>query len=171
MDVESAHDRLHGRQVFLILRGDLRVVDDIAAVRTGARHRDVVHLFDLRRDRTSALAPIRRPRLPTGPAGVRHAGSFRKWRGLAKARAPRDLERVRQSRNLSAQSIALPLELRDLVAEARHILFALHPVTPKPFVLLPQVLGRFRFVLRALPHAFVMPEFFSRYKSDPVINY
>lgn len=171
MDVESVHDRVDQRQIFLILRGDMRVVDGIAAVRTRARHRDVMHLLDLRRHGALALAPIRGAGLPPGPTRDRGADSLRKRRRLSEPRTPRAFERFRQSRNLSAQSITLPLELRHLVSQTLHIPLALHAVTPKLLVLLPQPLNRVRFVIRALPHALVMPESRRPYKSDPVINY
>jgi len=59
--VEPAHDRLDGRQIFLILRGDMRLAHRLATGWAGRRQAEVVCFVHHRRHRTVPLAPTGTP--------------------------------------------------------------------------------------------------------------
>ena len=161
VDVEPAHDRPDGREIFLILRDHVRVVDARAAVRTGRGHRHILHGIDDGGRQALALTTIRRTGLSAGPARRSMRGALRERRGLPIAGPPSGLQLIAQPLVFSAESIALSLSAFEIAPQplvvVQHLLEC-RPVTP-------------RRSLSVIAHAPVMPESARQYKSDPVTNY
>jgi hypothetical protein len=160
--IEPAHHRPHGREIFLILRRHMGVVDRPTALRAGRRHRHVLHVIDDGGRRALALSTIRRSRLSAGPPRRSARRAFRERRGLPIAGSTRRLQLLPQPLVFAAQSITFSLDAFEIATQ--------------PLDFLPPRLGtRWRvgpdWAIGALTHAPVMPESARQYKSNPVINY
>ena len=161
--IEAPDGGLYRRQIFLILRGDMRLGDGLAAGRALRGQRDVMGLLHDARDVAAgpdghAAAPGRRP----GRRGRRFGAPF-ETAPLAARRPDERLPPVLQARVLS---LVVPL--------------ALHPCTvgfdrsssSQPHDLLSQLGDRLvRPRLACARHSPVMPEFAPVHKSDPVTRY
>jgi hypothetical protein len=140
MHVESAHVRLHQRQILLDLARHPRLGHASAAVGTRRRQRHVDGVIDRRRRLAvrmpAMLTTWTSPRL----ARIGFRGPLRERRGLAFPRAARALQRLRQSVNLSPQAIAFPLQLRVLVTEPIILAFDTFPLASELLSLATQPL-------------------------------
>jgi hypothetical protein len=165
MHIEAPHDRLHGRQIFLILRDDVRPAHWIATRWTRRRDRHVVRLVDHGRYRSAALASIGRAHLASRPPWPTLGSALRKRRRLPRTCPTRRLELVLQPRILALESGARSLEPRPVGLRPLQFVSQTHILAPQ---LLDPIRYR-RFVGAA--HPLVMPESARQYKSDPVTNY
>ena len=158
--IESAHHRPHRRQILLILRRHMGVVDRSTALRAGRGHRHVLHVIDERGGRPLAVTPMRRSRPASRSARMGRTHAFREGGGLTKPRAARGLQLAAQPLDLAAQPIALTLGPFEIEAQS--------------FILVQHLFDRRApggHPVGGITHAPVMPESARRYKSDPVINY
>ena len=158
--IESAHHRPHRRQILLILRRHMGVVDRSTALRAGRGHRHVLHVIDERGGRPLAVTPMRRSRPASRSARMGRTHAFREGGGLTKPRAARGLQLAAQPLDLAAQPIALTLGPFEIEAQS--------------FILVQHLFDRRApggHPVGGITHAPVMPESARRYKSDPVINW
>jgi hypothetical protein len=116
VDAELADDGTDDRQIFLILREDVRAVHIAAARRTCAGQRGVVGLIDPPGPWPGAVAPIARTRASARwPAGALSVG-LGKGRGLPEARTTCGIELILELLVPAFQPIALTLGARQRVA-------------------------------------------------------
>lgn len=155
---ERAHERAHGRQLFLILSGDPRFEDLARAFRTATRERRVVCFVDLGRNRALRRASVRGASLAPRPTWMRLRCTFGERGCLTRTNAAGRLQVFPELRVLSLKPIALALNAVQRVAQAPDLAGLLVGE------------GVFRFPIRtrpvgALGHALVMPDSGSKYKA------
>ena len=106
-DSKAAHDRVHDRQLFLILRCHAGRRHGAGAVGTRRRHRNGDHLIDTRRWRSVTVAPMPCPASAPAAPRRRRRRALREGGGLAFACPARQVEFVLQPVVLAAQPVAL----------------------------------------------------------------
>jgi hypothetical protein len=89
VDAEAAHHRTNGRQIFLVLIGDARLVHDAPAVRTPGRKRRVVDFVEARRGGSPPVPSACGTRLAARALRMRCGSALRERRRLSGACAPR----------------------------------------------------------------------------------
>ena len=161
VDVETPHQWPDRRQVFLILRLHVRVLDNGATVGRGRRQRHVERFVNQRRNGPPAVAATGGSGFPPRPTRVDRRRAPRERRRLPEARAPRRVQLCPHSLVLPTQPIPFPLEPRPIGFHAIALLTNACQPVPQPVYDLVQ--GARRRVI----HALVMPEFPRDYKSDP----
>jgi hypothetical protein len=153
VDVKAPHDRLDRRQIFLILRGDVRLAYRIATGRTGLGHRHGIRLMHDGWDGPLPAATIRLARLAPRAARPPLRRAFRERRRLSGTRAAGGIQFVFQSRVLALQPYALALDAGPFGLRSFERL-------PQSRVLSPKLRDRpGGFLIVSAPaHAPVMPE-------------
>ena len=106
-DSKAAHDRVHDRQLFLILHCHAGRRHGAGAVGTRRRHRNGDHLIDTRRWRSVTVAPMPCPASAPAAPRRRRRRALREGGGLAFACPARQVEFVLQPVVLAAQPVAL----------------------------------------------------------------
>ena len=131
-DSKAAHDRVHDRQLFLILRCHTGRRHGAGAVGTRRRHRNGDHLIDTRRWRSVTVAPMPCPASAPAPPRRRRRRALREGGGLAFACPARQVEFVLQPVVLAAQPVALALQPVTLVFQPGTLAFRPLQVPPQP---------------------------------------
>jgi len=162
MHIKAPNDGVHERQIFLILRGDVRLVHGATTPATGRREGHVMHLLHDRRRAPVAMAPVARTGLPTRPTRSPLRGALGERRRLTRARAARGLQLLLHTGQLRFKAGALTVDPATLS-------FRLLQLAPQFRILSAQLVDR---VIRSLTigastHAPVMPESQRQYKSKP----
>lgn len=172
---KAAHDPFDRRQVLLILSGDVRFVDSIAALRTGLRERHLMPLMDHRRDPALAPPAIVPSRFAARPPRSTLRRPLRERRSLAESRATRGVQLLFESVVLSLQSIAFPLDLAPFPLGPRQFLPQPRNLTLLAFDSLVTIIAR---SWRVVGHATFMADSRKKYKygigdplSDAVTRY
>lgn len=107
VDVKRAHDRAHDREVFLVLKRDVRFSQPPLARRACGRQRRVEVDIDPCRNRPARVPAIRRPRFPAGPLRGRGDDAARERGGLAEAGPFHGVQFLLQVFDLLAQPLAV----------------------------------------------------------------
>jgi hypothetical protein len=116
-DAKFADLRPHRRQVFLILRDDVKVDDCPVTVRTRAVNLDVVVFLDMRRHGPVPMPSVGRTRFAAGTLRRRPRSALGKGRSLTIPGATRGLKFSAQSLILVPEPIAFAFELRDAITK------------------------------------------------------
>jgi len=164
MNVKAPYNWLHRRQVFLKLRGDMGLVDVIAALRTVRGQWRVMPLVHDRGNAALAMATMSVAGLPSRSPRSTFRRALRERRRLSRTGPPRGFQLVLQARVFSFQP-------RAFLLNARMLTFGPFQLLTQARVLAPKFLNGIEGLRRAPTHACVMPEFPSRYKSDAVTRY
>jgi hypothetical protein len=117
-----AADWTDDRQIFLILRDDVRVLHSAATRGTRAGQRGGVSFIDPSGHRTPAVAAIGGPRSPARRTAATLSMGFGERRGLPKARPTRRIELILEALVAALQLIALTLGACQRVAQSRNLL-------------------------------------------------
>jgi hypothetical protein len=121
VNAKLADDGTHDRQIFLILRDDVRAVHAARTRGTRDGQRRVVRLIDAPRHGARAVATVRgacsAARRTAAPLSMR----LGERSGLAKARAPRGVELILKPLVATLQSLPLPLGTRQRIAQPRSL--------------------------------------------------
>ena len=153
VDAKRANDGPDDRQIFLILRDDVRAVHLAATRGTRNGQRRVVSLIDTPGHRACAVAAVGGACAPARRTAGALSMGFSERRGLPEARPARRIELILESLIAALQPITLVLRARQRVAQPRNL-----------FDQRVAVVGRRR---RAhIGHASVMPEARNLYKYE-----
>ena len=160
-DSKAAYDRVHDRQLFLILRGHAGRRHGAGAVGTRRRHRNGDYLIDARRWRSVTVAPMPGPASAPAAPRRRRRRALREGGGLAFACPTRQVEFVLQPVVLAAQPVALALQPGTLVFQPGTLAFCPLQVSPQPIV------SSFKLTdgVGSIRHIEVMPDSAKLYKS------
>jgi hypothetical protein len=107
VDVKRAHDRSHGRQVFLVLRREARFDHRARTARTDGRDRRFVRFIDMQGNGSLRRPPICRTWLAPGPSWVHGGPILGKRRRLPTPGPPRRFEFLAQSFVFAPQPLDL----------------------------------------------------------------
>ena len=157
VDAKLADDGTDHRQIFLILRDDVRAV--YLAATCGTRHRQsrIVGLIDTPGHGALAVATVGRTPSPARRTAGALAMGLGEGGGLPEARPPRRVELIPEPLVAALQSIALVLRARQRIAQPSNLCV----------LSLDQRVAGVRRRRRAhLGHASVMPESRNLYKYD-----
>lgn len=157
--VETPHDRLHRRQIFLVLRCDARAPEAPAARGTRRWQRHGVPFVNRGRHASMRVTTVMSARASATGARCRGRGALRERRGLAPRRAAREIQFLFQSFVFSPQPFVLALDAFALLAFAIPLTFR----TLRTFT--PLTAGR-RLIVGALGHATVMADSRKLYKYE-----
>jgi hypothetical protein len=163
MHIEATHMRPHHRQILLNLRGDARLDQAAAALRTRRGEGDVDPFVNRRRRLPMGMSAVTTTGASSGRTRTGRRRAFREGRCLSLPRAPHRLERLGQPLNLPPQALALAFQTRVLLAEPLAFISRALDLTAQPLQLSLGVLDALRLV--AQRHATVMADSRKKYKS------
>ncbi|MGH9163578.1 MAG: hypothetical protein ACRD2X_26790 [Vicinamibacteraceae bacterium] len=154
MHAKPAHDGPDDRQIFLILRGQVRAMHVAATGGTRDGQRRLVGFIDPPRHGPVVVAPVGCARAPARRATAALPVSFRKRRGFPEACPARRIELILEPLVTSLQPITFALGARQRLAQLRNLVL----------LSFDQRVAIIRRWGALNGHAFVMPELPSSYK-------
>ena len=157
--IETPHDRLHDRQLFVVLHRDACAPEPPAAHRTHGRQRHGVPFVNGGWHRPMRVTTVTPPGASATGSRGGCWGALRERGGLSLRRAAREIEFLLQSFILAAQPFVLALDAFALLAFSIPLTFrALRTFAPLP-------VGS-RLIVGALEHATLMADSWKLYKYE-----